>query len=71
MDKLNSERAVFVSPYLNQRLRSFDEVMEARQRQEICGMQGEELAPASRSKGGVRLRLVYARPEGASAATAG
>ncbi len=71
MDKLNSERAAFVSPYLNQRLRSFDEVMEARQRQEICGEQGEELASASRGKGGVRLRLVYSRPEDASAATAG
>ena len=64
MDKPNSERAAFVSPYLNRRLRSVEEVMKARQRQEMVIEQGElEVHGSGQGEGEVRLRLVYSRQE--------
>ena len=68
MDKPNSERAAFVSPYLNRRLRSVEEVMKARQRQEMVIEQGElEAHGSGQGEGEVRLRLVYSRQEEAPA----
>ena len=68
VDKPNSERAAFVSPYLNRRLRSVEEVMKARQRQEMVIEQGElEAHGSGQGEGEVRLRLVYSRHEEAPA----
>ena len=64
MDKPNSDRAAFVSPYLNRRLRSVEEVMKARQRQEMVTEQGElAMQGSGQGEGEVRLRLVYSRQE--------
>ncbi len=72
MDKPSSECAAFVSPYLNRRLRSVEEVMMARQRQEMVTEQGELDAHGSEEgEGEVRLRLVYSRQEEAPALSPG
>ena len=72
MDKPSSECAAFVSPYLNRRLRSVEEVMMARQRQEMVTEQGElETHGSEQGEGEVRLRLVYSRQEEAPALSPG
>lgn len=71
MEKLDSERAVFVSPYLNRRLRSFEEVMKVRQRQELADQQVEDESQGATRGEGTRLRLVYSREEDGPAASVG